>query len=154
MDKRLIRSKSDRMIGGVCGGLGDYFDVDSNIIRLIFVAFTLFGGSGVLVYIVLWIVVPEENKTSYFEDVTSKDNKMEGKEKVKGAADRFASEIKDAVKNDKKRDGRTVLAITLIFLGLIFLLNNFISVSHFIRLWPLILIIIGLSIMFSTSERS
>ncbi len=62
MAKGLKRSKKDKMIAGVCGGLGEYFDIDPNIIRIIFVAFTLLGGSGVLVYIIMWLVVPREGE--------------------------------------------------------------------------------------------
>ncbi|MCE5209176.1 MAG: PspC domain-containing protein [Chloroflexi bacterium] len=59
-DKRLYRSRTERMIGGVCGGLADFFTVDPTIIRLIFVLLLLTGSAGFWVYIVLMIVVPEE----------------------------------------------------------------------------------------------
>lgn len=58
--KRLYRSQTDRMIGGVCGGLGEYLGIDSTIVRLIFAFAVLFGfGGGVLVYLVLLLVTPE-----------------------------------------------------------------------------------------------
>jgi phage shock protein C len=56
----LRRTTDDRVIGGVCGGLGRYFGIDPIMMRLLFVLFALAGGSAVLAYIVLWIVVPEE----------------------------------------------------------------------------------------------
>lgn len=59
MDIPLIRSKADRMIGGVCGGLARYFNIDSTIVRLVFVLAVLSGVSP-LVYLVLWVVMPEE----------------------------------------------------------------------------------------------
>ena len=59
MNIQLTRSASDRMIGGVCGGLARYFGIDSAIVRLIFVIAVLSGISP-LVYVVLWIVMPEE----------------------------------------------------------------------------------------------
>lgn len=49
------------MIAGVCGGIGEYFDVDPTIVRIIWVLVVLFGGSGILVYIILWIVIPTES---------------------------------------------------------------------------------------------
>lgn len=58
--KQLRRSRSDRMIAGVCGGLADYFDMDPTVVRLIFVALFVFGFSGGLVYLILLLVVPEE----------------------------------------------------------------------------------------------
>ena len=58
--QKLYRSRDDRMIGGVCGGLGEFFDIDPTLIRLLFVLLTIFGGSGVLVYLVMLFIVPEE----------------------------------------------------------------------------------------------
>lgn len=60
MSKRLYRSKKDRMIAGVCGGLAEYFDIDPVIPRVIFLVLLLPGGlPGFIPYIVLWIAVPE-----------------------------------------------------------------------------------------------
>ncbi len=59
MNSILTRSASDRMIGGVCGGLASYFGIDSAIVRLIFVLAVLSGVSP-LVYLVLWIILPAE----------------------------------------------------------------------------------------------
>lgn len=59
--KRLVRSRSDRWLSGVCGGLGSYFGVDANVIRLIVVLGTIFGfGSLAIAYVVAWILMPEE----------------------------------------------------------------------------------------------
>jgi phage shock protein C len=59
MTKKLYRSIEDRKIAGVCGGIGEYFDTDPTLIRLLVVAFVLAGGSGILAYILAWIIVPE-----------------------------------------------------------------------------------------------
>ena len=59
MAKKLYRSRKDRKIAGVCGGIGEYFDVDPTLIRLLTVALVLAMGSGVLAYILAWIIVPE-----------------------------------------------------------------------------------------------
>ena len=58
--KRLYRSRTDKKIAGVCGGLAKYFDVDPVIIRLLWILFVLFGGAGIILYIIAWIVVPLE----------------------------------------------------------------------------------------------
>jgi phage shock protein C len=62
--RKLYRSRSDRMISGVCGGLADYFKIDATIVRLLFVAFALAGGPGFVAYLIMLIVVPEEPMTS------------------------------------------------------------------------------------------
>jgi len=60
MGKRLFRSTKNKMIGGVCAGLGDYFDVDPTLVRLVTLALFFAAGCGLLCYLVAWIVVPEE----------------------------------------------------------------------------------------------
>ena len=59
-NKKLYRSRTERMLGGVCGGLGEYLNIDPTLVRLAFVAATLLGGPGIVAYIVLWIITPEE----------------------------------------------------------------------------------------------
>lgn len=58
--KKLYRSRKDRMVAGVAGGVAEYFNVDPTLIRLAFVFLLLWGGGGFLLYIIMWIVVPEE----------------------------------------------------------------------------------------------
>ena len=57
--KKLTRSTTDKKIAGVCGGLAEYLDMDSTVIRLIWVLAFFFGGAGGLVYLILWVVLPE-----------------------------------------------------------------------------------------------
>lgn len=57
--KRLMRSRTERMIAGVCGGLAEYFHMDPTIVRVIFVLAALVNGMGLIVYLVLWLVMPE-----------------------------------------------------------------------------------------------
>lgn len=60
MSKTLTKSRKNRMICGVCGGIGEYFNIDPTLVRLGFVAFSLIFGSGLLAYIVAAIIIPEE----------------------------------------------------------------------------------------------
>jgi phage shock protein C len=59
MTKRLTRSK-EKMVGGVCAGLGNYFDIDPTIVRILFVVIAFAGGASLLAYLIMWIIVPEE----------------------------------------------------------------------------------------------
>jgi phage shock protein PspC (stress-responsive transcriptional regulator) len=59
MEKRLTKSTTNKMLAGVCGGLAEYFQVDPTIIRLLWVLFSLCGGSGVLAYIIAAIIIPK-----------------------------------------------------------------------------------------------
>ena len=58
--KRLYRAREGRVVAGVCAGLAAYFGVDPTLVRLAFALVTVFGGIGVLLYLVAWIVIPEE----------------------------------------------------------------------------------------------
>ena len=60
MKKRLYKSSTDKKGCGVCGGIANYFDVDPTVIRLIWVIFTLAGGSGLIAYIIAAIIMPDE----------------------------------------------------------------------------------------------
>ncbi len=57
MNKKLYLSQKDKKIGGVCGGLGEYFDIDPTIIRIVW-AIMIFSGVGLLAYIIAWLVIP------------------------------------------------------------------------------------------------
>ena len=58
--KKLLRSKKNRIIAGVCGGIGEYLGVDPTVVRLLWVVFTLISlGVGILAYIIAWIIIPE-----------------------------------------------------------------------------------------------
>jgi phage shock protein C len=58
--RRLYRSRTDRKLAGVCGGLAQYFNTDATLIRVLFVVLALLGGPGLVIYLFMWILVPEE----------------------------------------------------------------------------------------------
>ncbi len=59
--RKLYRSETDKILGGVAGGLGEYFNIDPNIIRIIFVLLAVFGGSGIVIYLILWLLLPKKS---------------------------------------------------------------------------------------------
>jgi phage shock protein C len=58
--RKLSRSRTNRQVAGVCGGLAEYFNLDATLIRILFVVLAVLGGSGLLLYVALWIIVPNE----------------------------------------------------------------------------------------------
>jgi len=60
--RKLYRSRNQRMIAGVCGGLADYFNVDATLVRVLFLLLAVFGGTGLVIYIVMWVIVPDISK--------------------------------------------------------------------------------------------
>ena len=132
---RLYRSESNSVIGGVCGGLGEYFNTDPVLFRIIFAIVFFVGGSGLLVYIVLWIVIPLEEPQIIN---TFKNSDME--EEIK--YDEAKSDNTDQQK-PQKNDGNLWGGLILITLGVIFLIDRFVPRIDFGDLWPLILIVVG-----------
>jgi len=59
-NRKLYRSRNDVMVAGVCAGLAKYFSMDPTVVRLIFVLLLLMGGNGILIYVILWIIMPVE----------------------------------------------------------------------------------------------
>ena len=145
MNKKLYRSSLDNIIGGVCGGLGEYFSVDSNIIRIIFVLFGIFG-AGFVAYVALWIILPIREEDNNGDDFKKEDDKKENITDMK--------KDENNVFNFKENYGRNTsfLAFVFIFFGLFLLINNlFLSIS-LNKLWPLIIIIIGFSMIINNKK--
>lgn len=93
-DRRLVRRTDQAMIAGVAAGVGDYLDVDPTIIRLVFAGLAFFGGSGLLLYLVMWIIVPKpEQVTSAPRDVA-----RSNVDDLMGEARRAAGSVRDSLK--------------------------------------------------------
>jgi phage shock protein PspC (stress-responsive transcriptional regulator) len=60
--RKLYRSQTQRMLGGVCGGLAEFFNIDATVMRVLFLILAVFGGSGIVLYLVMWILVPDPSK--------------------------------------------------------------------------------------------
>lgn len=79
MERKLFKSDDNKVLAGVCGGVGEYFDVDPVIIRLLVVIFTLMGGAGLIAYIIAAIIIPDKNvnrthNTNTYENQESSSN--------------------------------------------------------------------------------
>jgi phage shock protein C len=72
-NRKLSRSQNERMIGGVCGGIANYLDIDPTIVRLVFLILLLMGGNGFLIYIILLIIMPLET-TAFPSRITPPDS--------------------------------------------------------------------------------
>lgn len=119
MENRLYRSQQDRIIGGVCGGLAKYLSIDTVLVRLFFIVFALVGGIGPLIYIVLWIVVPEEG--SVYGGAT-RPYAVDG-EVIKEKVESFGEEFSRVVNQPSKKTGLYV-GIGLILIGAYIFLKN------------------------------
>jgi len=122
VEKNLYRSRSDRIIFGVCGGLARYFNIDSTIIRLIFIVGAFLKGATILIYIILAIITPEEGRRGT------------GAELIKPAV-RYSEE-----------ERRKLLALVLILVGAFFLISELIY-WFADKFFAIILILIGIAIL-------
>lgn len=175
MERRtLYRSRNDRTLAGVCGGLGEYFQLDPTLIRLVFVLLAVFTGIGVLAYIVLWIVVPEEGGQPLYEQWKSEGDvstprpaaapetpsaprppaaaSTPGPVPVTGS---WSSPPDEWLHRDGIRRGGVVPGVVLIVVGALFLVNVMLPQLRIDiwKLWPVILIAIGIGIMVRPRRR-
>lgn len=138
--KKLYRSRDDRMIFGVCGGMAKYFDADSTLIRVIFILLVFANGIGLVMYFIFAILIPlepgieEESKTE------------ESKEFILG------------LKKKNRYMSKIMFGIILILIGLFFVLDRYFPISFYMRwlsiksLWPYIIIILGLYLVFKNTK--
>lgn len=152
MKNKLYRSKKDCVIGGVCGGIAEYFDVDPTLVRLLAILIFFFGGSGIIAYIIGWIIIPQ-NPNGNTED--NSENKREIEGKIKKGTDKANKKAEENLqeersKGNSERNRNIILGIILIIAGLIFMGSTFFSWITWIAwgtFWPVIIIVVGLVIM-------
>lgn len=111
---RLTRSTNDRFIAGVCSGLARYLGIDPILVRLAFLLLIPASGLGLLIYIILWLLMPEEGAADNSPTGVLQDNLSQMGETLSGSARRLNS----------SSQGPTLIAVLLILLGLFFLLQN------------------------------
>lgn len=140
---RLYRSETNRVIAGVAGGLGEYFNIDPTIVRILFILLTIFGGSGLIIYIVLWLIIPTKSSGNKNSQDAIRANIDEMKERT----ETFAHSISRS--GNGKENSKFWWALIIIVVGFLFLLNNFglLEPLELDKLWPLVLIIFGLAII-------
>ncbi|MCL0104142.1 PspC domain-containing protein [Dehalococcoidia bacterium] len=159
MEKRLYRSRSDRVIWGVCGGLARHLNVDPTLVRLVMVLLVFANGLGILIYIIMAVIVPlEGSKTT-----EPKETMRENVEEIKKTAGELGEEIRSTFGEEQAeaKDGegiyrwrRELIGTVLIVAGLAFLVENFnLFWFDLIRLWPLLLVGAGLLFILTTWRR-
>jgi len=124
--KKLYRSRKQQLLGGVCAGIANYFNIDVTLVRLIWVVVGLIGGSGLLAYIIAWIIIPLEPE----EDII------------------------DVTPNNEQSLNSRALGWIIIVIGIILLLRRFeffLIINRYII--PILLIVLGLFFIFGERGR-
>jgi phage shock protein C len=140
MSKQLYRSRKNRMIGGVAGGLAEYFDIDPVITRAIFIVLFFAWGTSLLAYIILWIIVPDERK------VWERNNG----ENLDPAT---RNDIPEEVFETKRGKRKNFLAYMLIILGAALLVHRFIIWIELDFVIPVLLIIAGAYMLYRSAFK-
>ena len=149
--KRFYRNTIDKKIAGVAGGLAEYFEIDSLLVRLIFVILALAGGGGVLIYIILWIVTPEK---PFVMNQTQNSSTMENQQSNYGdQKPPEENQYNKPNRPDQRTRGNLIGGLVLITLGILFLADEFIPHISFGDLWPVILIVIGAGLLINNFGR-
>ncbi len=181
MEKKLYRNEHDKTVAGVASGLAEYMQIDVTIVRLLFVLTTIFlAGSGILAYIILWIVAPVNNdprvKFKQFNDFY-KYNPQGGS--VFNSPEAFADTQQEATQtkwNTQNADaftkfetphkmkgndtGKTVVGLILLVLGVYFLMRqlgfvpHWFNIFHIYKLWPLAIVALGISLIFRNQRKN
>jgi phage shock protein C len=148
--KKLYRSKTDRIIFGICGGLGEYFEIDPIIFRILFILLIFTGGSGVIIYILLAIIIPG-----------SDGQKLKSAE-VKNVIDDAQEKTQDIAAEIKKNSSwiknvKNIVGLVIVLIGLNILFEQVFNVDPFSFInwgiiWAVIIVLIGVKIIFNNKK--
>jgi len=141
MSKQLYRSQENKIIGGVCGGLAEYFNIDPVIVRLVCVLLFFAKAIGIVAYIICMIIIPEAPYGYSSKEEAYNQN--------------YSSEYTHYDSSPKNNDERnkTILGLALIGLGVYVFAKKFFHWFDFVNFGGIILILVGLYIVFSGKEK-
>jgi len=158
MNRRLYRSTTDTVLGGVAAGVSEYLDVDPSIVRIVWAVLGLVtGGIFVVLYVVMWIVVPEvprplpRAEAGTLESATTAG---EGTAAEASAGSGYAGSA--AEPHDRRRgsgNGALIVGLALIGVGVWFLVRQYVDID-IDRFWPVGLVLLGVLLLFVSMRRS
>ena len=143
MEKKLYRSYDNKMVAGVSAGIADYFELDPVIIRAAFILCTIGGGIGILAYILLWIIVPIDNRV-----------KVNNKSENEMISDDMKKEEWKEIYLKRRQSRHSILGISIIVIGFLWLADNLIPQFDVSRFWPVTLILLGLFILARSRQHN
>jgi phage shock protein C len=141
----LYRSRKDRVFGGVAGGIARSLNTDPAIVRLIFAILIIVGGGGLLLYLILWIAIPEEPLQFYQENAAGEASPVN----EPGSPD---APYTPPVYPPRRNNGALIVGLILIAIGVLFLIDRLLPDIRirFHDFWPVIIVIAGIALIVSS----
>ncbi|KUO61294.1 MAG: hypothetical protein APF84_11710 [Gracilibacter sp. BRH_c7a] len=127
MNKQLYRSRNNKVIAGVCGGVAEYFEVDPTIVRIAWLLLAFPGGIGLIAYIICWIVMPEKSSSVASADFYENDHQT----------------------TEEKEKNKKIIGIALVIIGSVFLFDVFFRWFDMAVIVPLAIIAIGIFVLYN-----
>ena len=157
MRERLYRSRSDRMLFGVAGGMADWLDVDPSLVRIVWALLILAGGVGLVLYIVAAIVIPEEPLGAAGAAASA----TAGPGAAAGATANASADAdwqarrgaRRAARNERRGNGAMIFGLILVFVGAWFLVDRYLDIDSAV-VFPAVLIVIGGALVIGALARS
>lgn len=150
MNQKLYRSRNQKVLGGVCGGLGEYLNLDPVLVRVIFVVLAFFHGFGLILYVIMLVIVPQKpivwqmpGETAPIDTSTNVST-----DEVQQSTVFETSQLKQ-----EPSKGKVIAGIVLIVLGVVFLFENIWPFFDFEDFFPLILVGIGIVILWNALRK-
>jgi phage shock protein PspC (stress-responsive transcriptional regulator) len=150
MNQKLYRSRTQKVLGGVCGGLGEYLSIDPVLIRVVFVIFAFFHGFGVLLYIIMLVIVPQKPIVWQIPGESKPTDTLTNDSTNKTQSTQTFETVQ--IKPEQSK-GKVVAGIVLIVLGVVFLFENIWPFFDFEDFFPLILVGIGIIILWNALRK-
>jgi len=145
--ERLYRSRTDRMLFGVAGGMAEWLDLDPSLVRLVWALLIVAGGVGLLLYIVAAIVIPEE-------PLGAGGAAMGATPGASDDADREARHAaRRAARNERRGNGAMIFGLFLVLVGAWFLIDRYVNIDSAL-IFPAVLIVIGGALVIGALGRS
>lgn len=130
--KKLERDTQNKVIGGVCSGLANYFDIDAALVRVLFAFALLAFSAGLWLYLILWIVMPAATAVN---------------------PSQFAEMAEEEAQNPVPNKGGITAGLILIIVGACFLLGNLVPQFTWKTFWPVVLIVLGVMLIVPHKDK-
>jgi phage shock protein C len=142
MREGISRSRQNRILGGVAAGLAEYLSIDPLVARILFVVSGFFSGIGILLYLIMWIVIPEEKTINYSatDNINNNDTTSD-------------SGINFTMPQKKNNNGQLIFGIILILIGVFFLGAEVFSFLNFEDLLPILLVGFGIYLLWNSKKK-